>query len=165
MKSVLRVLPNLRISVLGDTIEDADRLALDAYATRISDSWWKLDLGKLLSAMDQGRSMAEIRAFLEARSGAPLPQTAIELLEDAAERSTRVRDRGMARLVECDEAALATLIASDPKTRKHCMRAGERHLVVPMASEAAFKRNLRDLGYLLAATGGRSERVKEMPHG
>ena len=165
VKSVLRVLPNLRISVLGDSIEDADRLALDAYAISISDSGWKLDLGKLLSAMDQGRSVAEIRAFLEARSGAPLPQTAIELLEDTAERSTRVRDRGMARLVECDEASLATLIASDPKTRKHCMRAGERHLVVPMASEAAFKRNLRDLGYLLGATGGGSERVKEMPHG
>ena len=61
---------------------------------------------------------------------------------------------------------LAILIASDPKTRKHCMRAGERHLVVPMASEAAFKRNLRDLGYLLAAAAdGGSERVKEMPHG
>ena len=154
VKSVLRVLPNLRISSLGDSIEDADRLALDAYATSISDSVWKLDLGKLQSAMDQGRSVAEIREFLEARSGAPLPQTVIELLEDTAERSTRIRDQGMARLVKCDEAALATLIASDPKTREHCMRAGERHLVVPMASEVAFKRNLRDLGYLLVAAAG-----------
>jgi hypothetical protein len=30
------------------------------------------------------------------------------------------------------------------------MRAGERHLVVPASSEAAFKRMLHELGYLLA---------------
>ncbi len=29
------------------------------------------------------------------------------------------------------------------------MRAGERHLVVPAPSEAAFRRALRDVGYLL----------------
>ena len=32
------------------------------------------------------------------------------------------------------------------------MRAGERHLVVPGSSDAAFRRALRDAGYLLAAT-------------
>ena len=79
-----------------------------------------------------------------------------------ADRSRQVHDRGLVRLVECAGAALAALIANDSRTRKHCMRAGERHLVVPAASEAAFKRGLREVGYMLAggeARPGRKQRV------
>jgi hypothetical protein len=41
----------------------------------------------------------------------------------------------------------------DDSSGKHCMLAGERHLVVPASSEAAFKRTLRDVGYLVAMGG------------
>jgi len=154
-KPVLRVLASLEITAAGEGLEEGDRLALDAYAARVSDSVWKLNAGKLLATVEQGRSVAELREFLEARSGDALPDTATRLLEDAAERCARVSDRGMVRLVECDQADLAHLIANDPQTLEHCMLAGERHLVVAMASEAAFKRGLRGLGYLVAtaATG------------
>ena len=153
IKPVLRVLPNLEIAAVGENLERGDRLALDAYAVSVSDFVWRLDGGTLLSAVEQGRSMEEIREFLAARSGDPLPDTVERLLADTAERCTRIRDRGPAQLVECDEPALAALIATDSRTRGHCMRAGERHLVVPAASESAFKRNLRDIGYLVAAGG------------
>ena len=36
------------------------------------------------------------------------------------------------------------------------MRAGERHLVVAASSDAAFRRALRELGYLLAAGAARA---------
>ncbi len=52
--------------------------------------------------------------------------------------------------VECADPALAALIANDSRTRRYCMRAGETHLVVPSEGEAAFKRALREIGYLLA---------------
>jgi hypothetical protein len=38
------------------------------------------------------------------------------------------------------------------------MQAGERHLVVQASSEAAFRRTLRELGYLLSAGGTRPAR-------
>ncbi len=127
------------------------------------DLVWRLDAGKLLSAVEQGRSVGEIREYLEARSDAPLPNTVMRLLQDSADRSTRVQDRGLARLIECDEPTLAALIANDSRTRNHCMRAGERHLVVPTSSDSAFKRNLRDVGYLLVnaeSAKSRPRRVK-----
>ena len=96
------------------------------------------------------RPVVEIQEFLSARSGASIPDTVARLLEDVADRSAKVHDRGLARLIECADPALAALIANDSRTRKHCMRAGERHLVVPASSEAAFKRTLREVGYLLA---------------
>jgi hypothetical protein len=80
------------------------------------------------------------------------------LIEDVAERGARVHDRGLARLIECADPALATLIANDTRTRKHCLRAGERHLVVPASSDAAFRRALRDVGFLLASGGANVSR-------
>ncbi|HSL81531.1 MAG TPA: hypothetical protein VLF66_02070 [Thermoanaerobaculia bacterium] len=146
---VLRVLPNLEVAAIGAELEPGDRLALDAYATRVSDLVWSLDAGKLLAAVEEGRPVDEIREFLTAKSGTDLPATVSRLLEDVAGRSAKVHDRGLARLVECADAALAALIANDSRTRKHCLRAGERHLVVPSSSEAAFKRTLREVGYLV----------------
>jgi hypothetical protein len=153
VKPVLHVLPNLEIAAIGADLEQGDRLALDAYAVRTSDLVWQLEAGKLLAATEEGRSVDEIREFLSARSGAPLPDTVARLLEDVAERCARVRDRGLARLIECADPALAALIANDTRTRQHCMRAGQQHLVVPASSEAAFRRALRDVGFLLASGG------------
>jgi hypothetical protein len=155
VKPVLRVLPNLEIAAIGADLEQGDRLALNAYATGVSDLVWRLEAGKLLAAIEEGRSVEEIREFLAARSGAAIPDTVARLLEDVAERTTKVHDRGLARLIECADPALAALIANDTRTRKHCMRAGERHLVVAASAEAAFRRALRDAGYLLSSGGTR----------
>ncbi len=147
---VLQVMSNFEIAAVGVNFEQQDRLALDAYAVPVSDRVWRLETDKLLSAADQGRPISEIREFLSVRTATPLPNTVVRLLDDTADRCACVHDRGMARLVECDEAAIATLIANDTLTRKHCMLSGDHHLVIPAASESAFKRNLRGLGYILA---------------
>ena len=157
---MLRVLPNIEIAATDSELEQSDRLALDAYATPVSDFVWRLDAGKLLAAIEAGRKVEEIREFLAARSGAALPDTATRLLEDVAERTTLIHNRGLARLIGCADAALAALIANYTRTRKHCMRAGERHLVVTGSSEAAFRRALRDAGYLLAADDKRPAKTR-----
>jgi hypothetical protein len=152
-KPVLSVLPNLEITAIGYELDQGDRIALDTYATQVSDLVWRLDQAKLLAAVEEGRPIDEVREFLTARSSVAIPDTVARLLDDVAARSTRIQDQGVARLVECADPALAALIANDSRTRKHCMLAGERHLVVPASSEAAFKRTLRDVGYLVAMGG------------
>ena len=149
-KPVLRVLSDRQITVIGTELEPGDRLALDAYAVGTAGGGWRLDAAKLLAAVEAGRSIAEIRQFLSARSEAPLPAAVVRMLDDVAQRCGCVQDRGLARLIECSDGALAALIAEDPRTCKYCTRMGERHLVVPAASEAAFGRRLREIGYLLA---------------
>jgi hypothetical protein len=106
VKPVLRVLANLEIAAVGSDLEQSDRLALNAYATSVSDFVWRLEAGKLLAAIEEGRSVEEIREFLAARSGVAIPDTVARLLEDVAERSTKVHDRGLARLIECADPAL-----------------------------------------------------------
>ncbi len=155
------MLPNLDIVLVGQDPEPGDRLALDAYAARKSDHVWRLDATKLMQAAEEGRSIQEIREFLESRSGEPLPGTAARFLEDAGERLARVVDCGLVRLIECADEALAALIANDARTKKHCRLAGPLHLIVPAESEATFRRGLRKLDYLLADGGAqRSSRTK-----
>lgn len=160
VRAVLRVLPSLDVAATGPELDHGDRLALDSCAHKVSHLLWRLDAGKLLIALDEGGSLDDIRQFLTSRSGDTLPDTVARLLDEVAERSARVQDRGLARLVECDDPALAVLIADDPRTRRHCLRAGERHLVIPGASENAFRRGLRELGYLLAAGAARPARSR-----
>ena len=162
-RPVLRVLPNLEVVAVGAELELGDRLALDAYATRVSDLVWRLDAGKLLAAVDEGCPLDEIREFLAARSATAIPDTVSRLLDDVAHRIAKVYDRGLARLIECADAALAALIANDSRTRRHCLRTEERYLVVPSSSEAAFTRALREVGYLVTAGGtkvGKTRRTK-----
>jgi hypothetical protein len=142
VKPVLQMLPNLEI-VADPDLEKSDFLALNAYATPVADFVWRLEGGKLLAAIEAGRQVEEIRTFLTARSGTALPEEATRLLDDVAERINIVCDRGPACLIECADPAIAALIANDMPTRKHCLRAGERHLVVTASSEAAFRRALR----------------------
>jgi len=152
VKPVLRVLPSLEIEAAPD-LEHSDFLALNAYATPVGDFIWRIDGGKLLAAIEAGRQVEEIRAFLTARSGGALPAEVTSLLDDVAERNTVVRDRGLARLIECADSALAARLADDLPTRKYCQRVGDRQLVVSAASEAAFRRALREVGYLLNVDG------------
>ena len=164
VRPVLRVLPNLEVAAIGGELEQGDRLALDAYATRVSDLVWRLDAGKLLAATEEGRPSAKSGSSSRRRSATAIPDTVSRLLEHIADRSEKVHDCGLARLVECADPALAALIANDVRTRKHCLRAGERHLVVPTSSEAAFKRSLREVGYLLAMGEARPARARrKMP--
>ncbi len=129
VEPVLRVLPNLEIAATGPGLEQSDRLALNAYATPVSDFVWRLEASQLLTAIDAGRQVGEIRAFPAARSGTALPATVAHLLDDVAGRATLLQDRGLARLIECDDAALAALIANDTRTRKHCTLFGGDRLI------------------------------------
>ncbi len=154
VKPVLRFLPNLVIES-DPEIEKSDFLALNSYAMPVSDFVWRLEPGQLLAAIEAGRQAEEISAFLEARCGAALPEEAMRLFDDLAERITSVYDRGPARLIECADPALAARIAREFPTRKHCLQAGDRHLVVSASAEAAFRRTLQEVGYLLNVDGKR----------
>ena len=161
IKQVLRVTPDLGIETAESGLDAADRLALEAYATPVSDGAWRLDPGKLLAAIEAGRTLEEVRDFLETRSGEALPDGVTRLLDETAERTSVLHDCGLARLVECADAGLAETIAKDPKTGKHCMRAGDRHLVVTASAEAAFRRGLREAGYLIAEGKTRKAKAKK----
>ncbi|WP_228059049.1 hypothetical protein [Nostoc sp. LEGE 06077] len=48
------MLPNLEIAATGEPFTPADTLVLDVYAQKISDALWRLEIAKLLSAIEEG---------------------------------------------------------------------------------------------------------------
>ena len=142
------MLANLEV-VAVQPLPVADALVLDTYAERTGDTVWTLRRDKYLAAIVSGRPHDEIARFLAARSQAALPSSVTSLFADAAANARRLRDLGPARVIQCEDAALATLLARDTRLRKLCSPCGERQLVVPAATETQFRRRLHELGYAI----------------
>jgi len=141
----LQVLANFDIVAIDVT--QADRIMLDAFATRTSDQVWTLTAASLLAAVDTGRSPSELAAFLDKRAAHGIPSTVSRLLADVAGRAEQVRDLGLLRVIECADPAVAALLARDRTMRGLCSRIGDRHLVLDPASEPKARAALRKLGY------------------
>lgn len=150
--ATLRVLPSLEILADGDAIDAADLLVLNLYTVKVSKLVWRLDIQKLLAAMEDGHQLAELREVLEQRSSEALPDSVREFLDIAAERADGLQGLGEARLIQCASSHLAALIANDPLTKKFCQLVGGRGLVVMAIHEGKFRNALRQLGYVLSPT-------------
>jgi hypothetical protein len=148
----LKVLANHDVVVTGE-LAPAGRLVLDAFSAHTSDRVWTLSAASLLAAIESGRDLKEFKEFLDAHADAELPGTVVRLLADTQTRAGQVRDQGLARLIECADAATAVLISRDRKAGRHCHRVGERHLAVPAGHEESFRKALRTLGYVLPLSG------------
>ena len=152
LRPALKALATLEVVSTEDSLSAADRIVLDRYADQTADRVWRLSPERLLRALEAGGSLAELSEFLAARAEAPLPSSLVRLLDDIEERLGRLQDGGAARLIACRDAALAVLVANHARTRRLCLLAGERHVVVPVASERAFRRAVRELGYPISVS-------------
>jgi len=104
----------------------------------------------MLKTIEAGHDVRGLSDFLQERDEQPLPDTVAAFFLDAVERARAIRNRGDARLIECADAALAERIANAEAVKNYCLRAGDRHLVVPANREQHFRRELERLGYILS---------------
>ena len=153
VKPLLRILPNQEIVVTEPRLPGGEALLLSLFAEKTSDLVWRLDLPKILSAIEEGHSLEELRELLVSRSGAALPDTVDRLITEQEERRARFQMQGTARLILCTDTHLRTLIIHDPRTRRYCYPAGDNLIAVPIDSETAFRKALRQLGYRFPGSG------------
>ena len=142
----LTVYPGLWLEATAALSPD-ERMLLETYANEEADGVWRLDGDKALSAVESGHDPEAFRQFLAARDDQPLPETVDGFLRDAERGARALRMQGTALLVECADAKIAARLATDARTCRLCLRAGERQLVVRTASEKAFRKAARALGY------------------
>lgn len=146
-RTSLTVLPSLQVKVTGEPLSADEVLLLESYAESESDTLWRLDRDKALSAIENGHQIDELRKFLSARDEQPLPETVEAFIVTTERRAQALRHQGSALLIECADAELAALIAHDNHTKKWCQRAGECHLIVATEAEEPFRKAIRLLGY------------------
>jgi hypothetical protein len=146
-KATLTVLPGLHVNVSGATLSLDEALLLETWAEKESETGWRLDRDKALSAVESGHQIAELREFLAARDEQELPDTVVAFIVTTERNARALKQKGAALLIECADAELAELLATHERTKKLCLRAGEKHLVVKEAEEEAFRKAAHVLGY------------------
>lgn len=149
LKASFTVMPSLRLIVNGELSPD-ERTMLELIAECVAETEWSFSNVRTLKAVEASHDVAAIVEFLQARDDQPLPDMVVGFFRDAAERAGAIKDRGDAKLVECTDTTLADTIANAEVTKAYCLRAGERHLVVPSNREQSFRKGLERLGYVLS---------------
>lgn len=138
----------------------ADAVFLDRVARRIQTARgskpgaasdgrprWQLHRDRLLEAAELGVDLAEVRAFLESRTGRRLPEAVEFLLDEAAYGARRLREVGRGIILEASDASLAQRLASDAVLGRYVVAVTGRHLVVREAGAKAAYQRLRKLGF------------------
>ena len=150
-QGAVTVFPDRRVRTAGELTFD-EKLLLDLYAKAESEDTWRLDGDKMLSALESGHDLAELRDFLDERDDQPLPDPVEGFLRRMEHNATALKSRGDAMLLECANKEVLARMLEDKRVAKLCMRAGERHLVVRANAVARFRKAVRGLG--LGISGG-----------
>ena len=145
-QGAVTVFPDRRVRTVGELSFD-EKLLLDLYAKAESEDTWRLDGDKVLSALESGHDLAELRDFLEQRDDQPLPDMVEGFFRRMERNAVALKSHGDALLVECADEEVVARMLGDKRTAKLCMPAGERHLVVPAKAVARFRKAVRGLGF------------------
>jgi hypothetical protein len=146
----LSVLPSLHVNVVGGSLSREESLTLGTWAVEAAEKSWRLDRQVAVGAIEKGHDIAELRAFLQTREDQPLPETVESFIKTTEQQGKALKILGTALLIDCENAEIASMIATRKETAGLCLRAGDRQLVVRLENEEKFRNLIRILGLGMA---------------
>ena len=142
----LSVLPSLQVKVVDGELSMEEAVTLEAWGVQETPRSWRLDRQKVISAVERGHSLDDLRVFLQSRDEQPLPETAESFITTCRKNSNALKVIGTALLIECRDEPTAEFIAGHKLNPGLCQRAGGRRLVVRLEHEEKFRALVRTLG-------------------
>ncbi|MCC6166763.1 MAG: hypothetical protein IT329_05995 [Caldilineaceae bacterium] len=124
-----------------------DRAQLDQIATPAGEAAYRLDVQKVLLALEQGSDLEALRGFLARQNGQPLPSEVERRLDEMADAARAFSIEGPMLRIRAAHADLVSVVLADPELGKFCQALGSRDLVIPTSRETRFRNRLRALGY------------------
>jgi hypothetical protein len=120
---------------------------LDQIAAPEGEDAYRLDVQKLLLAVEQGADLESLRDFLARHCVEPLPPEVSSWLDQvySASRAFSVETPMLRIRAASDD--LVQFVLADPELGKFCQPLGKRGLVIPASRETRFRNRLRELGY------------------
>ncbi len=147
VKSSLSILPDLTIKVIGERLAADEKLFLAGFAEPESEDIWRLSRSRTVAAFESGQTITALCEFLQKRDEQELPPTVVGFLREIAKRAGALKDKGAARIFECETAKIADEIAGHAQTKKLCFRVGEKSLGAWTETETLFRESVRKIGY------------------
>lgn len=149
---VLRILPNRDVVISAPSeFSMADALFLDRIAAKSGDHTWALDKMCILDALESGIHAEEIFGFLDSKSQSPMPANIRLFINETIQRASLVSYEGTAEVFRVADEPTALLIAHDSAAKSLCYTAGGNRLIVLSRNVTAFRRVLRQLGFIAAS--------------
>ena len=142
----ISVLPSQLIKT-HSSLTTAERMVMDRYATKETDTTWQLSIAKMAVTIESGHGMDELRNFLTERDDQPLPEVIDGLFRKVENNTDVVTMAGNALIMECASATIAKNLIANKHVAKFCFAAGPKNLVVPVGKEKAFRKAINMLGY------------------
>ena len=142
----LAVYPDRRVQCVGGTLGQDEILLLETYANRESTDVWRLDGTRILRAVEVGRDVGELREFIAGRDEQELPELVDGFLRQTERAARALAPKGAAAMFECADAETLARLMDDKTVGGLCLQAGDRHLVVPEKSVAAFRKAVHRMG-------------------
>ena len=136
--------------VTSDTtfIQPGLELYLEKISERTEVDRWQLTIASLLTAINGGESITEIRKTLESLSEEDFSRELTQLFVDVEHRSTAFVNVGQTTLIECRPEARKQALTN--KTLSNlCMPAGDKYLVAAPGKELKFIKALESAGFIL----------------
>lgn len=138
------------------TLEDPESLTpnlrdqLHQFAVEEDAGHYRLDTQTVLGALESGEDLRHLADFLAGRHEGPLPEQVTDWLEEIRVNSKAFRHTGDALFIKVLSQALVRMILEDPALGKFTKALEGRTLVIPSNKERAFRKRLKELGYLLS---------------
>lgn len=138
------------------TLEDPESLTpnlrdqLHQLAVEEDAGHYRLDTQTVLGTLDSGEDLRHLADFLAGRHEGPLPEQVTDWLEEIGVNSKAFRHTGDALFIKVLSQALVQMILEDPALGKFAKALEARTLVIPSNKERAFRKRLKELGYLLS---------------
>jgi hypothetical protein len=127
----------------------ADRLMLASFATPLDDNHYRLDLESLLTAIENKQDLQAALEYLARWHAGPLPPEIHGLFEEAAARREAFAAPQHALTIRTRSRDLVKLVTTDEKLKAFCRQVDERTILLPESRLTAFRKRLRELGYVL----------------
>jgi hypothetical protein len=137
------------------TLKDPDALTpnlrnqLEQCAVEQDRQHYRLDKQQVLDALESRTDLQHVTGFLDRWNEGSLPPRVIGWLQEIEADTHAFQKSGTALLVKVRSQELLRLVAEDPVLGKFAKTLDKRTVVIPASREKAFRKRLKELGYLL----------------
>lgn len=123
-------------------------LYLEKIGERTEVDRWRLTVASLLTALNGGESISEIKKSLGALSAEDFSEELTKLFVEVEHRSTAFVNVGRTTLIECGPEARKQAL-TNKKLSSLCIPAGDKYLVATPGKELKFIKALEAAGFIL----------------
>jgi len=138
--------------IISDTmaIPPGQEMYLEKIAERIEVDRWRLTISSLLTAINGGESVTEIKKTLESLSTKEFSEGLAQLFIEVEHRSTAFINIGKTTLIKCTTESRKQAL-TNKKLSSLCMPAGNNYLVATPGKELEFIKALESTGFILGS--------------